>query len=283
MRAVPLTMMLLLVTWLAVGQAPAPAQVVSGKLGVVDGNRVLTESEEGKAYQAELRRKFGPRQKKIQELAAEMDKLQSEYRQRQTALSGAERQQRALEIQRKQKEAERLNEDLNYDLNAAREEGLGRLRGRLQEVVNRYGKEKQYTAIFDAASAGTMYAGPGVDLTNEILAVYNQQFPVKPETQQYATLTIAQPRWRGSLGLAARGSRRSPAGARRTSAPARPRGSGRSRLGRGGRLLTRCRCAGIAYGGGSTVSGRCRFRRLRLEQGCRQRRDDPFWQLHRVI
>ncbi len=184
MRAVPLMMMLLLVTWLAVGQAPAPAPAVSGKLGVVESTRVMAECEEGKAFQAEMERKFGPRQKKIQDLAAEMNKLQSEFQQRQPAVSGAERQQRALEIQRKQKEAERLNEDLNYDLNAAREEGLGRLRGRLLEVVNRYGKEKQYTAIFDAATAGTMYAGPGVDLTTEILAVYNQQFPVKPETQQ---------------------------------------------------------------------------------------------------
>ena len=184
MRAVPLTMMLLLVTWLAVGQAPAPAPAVSGKLGLVESTRVLADSEEGKAFQAELGRKFGPRQKKIQDLAAEMNKLQSEFQQRQTAVSGAERQQRTLEIQRKQKEAERLNEDLNYDLNAAREEGLGRLRGRLVEVVGKYGEEKQFMAILDRATAGAIYAGPGVDLTNEILAAYNQQFPVKPETQQ---------------------------------------------------------------------------------------------------
>ena len=184
MRAVPLTIMLLLVTWLAVGQAPAPAPAVSGKLGLVLSTRVLADSEEGKAFQAELKRKFGPREKKIQDLAAEVNKLESEYRQRQTVFSDAERQQRALEIQRKQKEAERLSEDLNYDLNAAREEGLGRLRLRLLEVVRRYGDEKQYMAILDGASAGAMYAGPGVDLTNEILAAYNQQFPVKPETQQ---------------------------------------------------------------------------------------------------
>ena len=184
MRAVPLTMILLLVTWLAVGQAPAPAPAVSGKLGLVESTRVLAECEEGKAFQAELKRKFGPRQKKIEELSAEIQRLQTEYRQGEATFSIAGRQQRALEIQRKQKEAERLNEDLNYDANAAQEEGLARLRGRLLEVVGRYGDEKQYMAILDGASAGALYVGPGVDLTNEILAAYNQQFPVKPETQQ---------------------------------------------------------------------------------------------------
>ena len=155
-----------------------------GKLGLVQVIRVLAECEEGKAYQAEMAKKFGPRQKEIEELSTEIQRLQTEFRQGETTFSIAERQKRALALQRKQKDLERLNEDLNYDANAAREEGLGRLRGRLREVVNRYGKEKQYTAIFDAATAGTMYAGPGVDLTNEILAVYNQQFPVKPETPQ---------------------------------------------------------------------------------------------------
>ena len=183
MRAVPLMMMLLLVTWLAVGQTPAPAPAMSGKLGLVLATRVLAECEEGKALQADLARKFGPRQKKMEELSTEVQRLQTEYRQGETTFSIAERQQRALALRRKQRNLERLNEDLNYDANAAREEGLARLKGRLQQVVGRYGDEKQYMAIFDAASAGAMYAGPGVDLTNEILAAYNQQFPVKPETE----------------------------------------------------------------------------------------------------
>ena len=184
MRAVPLMMTLLLVTWLAVGQAPAPAPAVSGKLGLVMATRVLAECEEGKAYQAELAGKFGPRQKKIEDLSVEIQRLQTEYRQGETTFSIAERQKRALALQRKQKDLERLNEDLNYDANAAREVGLERLNRHLRQVVEKYGSEKQYAAILDRVTAGALYVGSGVDITNEILAAYNQQFPVKPETPQ---------------------------------------------------------------------------------------------------
>ncbi len=184
MRAVPLMMMLLLVTWLAVGQAPAPAPAASGKLGLILATRVLAECEEGKALQAEMAKKFGPRQKKMEELSAEIQRLQTEYRQGETTFPIAERQQRSLALQRKQKDLERLNEDFNYDANAAREEGLARLNRQLGQVAVKYGSEKQYAVIFDRITAGALYVGPAVDITNEILAAYNQQFPVKPETPQ---------------------------------------------------------------------------------------------------
>ena len=184
MRAVPLMMMLLLVTWLAMGQAPAPAPAVSGKLGLIMATRVLAECEEGKAFQADLTGKFEPRQKKMEELSAEIQRLQTEYRQGETTFPNAERQKRGLALQRKQKDLERLNEDLNYEANAEREEGLARLNRHLSQVVRKYGSENQYAAIFDMVTAGALHAGSGVDITNEIVAAYNQQFPVKPETPQ---------------------------------------------------------------------------------------------------
>ena len=184
MRAVPLMMVLLLVTWLAVGQAPAPTPAITGKLGLIQATRVLAECEEGKAFQADLARKFAPRQKKIEELSVEIQRLQTEYRQGETTFSAAERQQRALALQRKQKDLERLNEDVNYDANAEREEGLARLNRHLRQVVGKYGSENQYAAIFDGVTAGALYVGTRVDITNAIVAAYNQQFPVKPETPQ---------------------------------------------------------------------------------------------------
>ena len=105
---------LLLVAWLALGQAPAPAPT---KIAVVSTERVLTESAEGKAVQAELDRKFAPRQKELQARAAELDTLQAEFQQKQSSFSDAERQRRALEIQQKQKQLERLNEDVTADFN----------------------------------------------------------------------------------------------------------------------------------------------------------------------
>lgn len=179
MRTVWLVGVVLLVTWLAVGQAPAPSPAAGVKLAVVQTERVMAESAEGKAVQAELERKFAPRQKELQARAAELEKLQTEYRQKQNSFTDAERQRRALEIQQKQKSLERLNDDVTADFNAAREEALARLGKRVTEVVQKYGADKQYLMIFDSGASGALYVGTGVDITTEILAAYNQQFPVK--------------------------------------------------------------------------------------------------------
>lgn len=180
MRSVLVVAGLLLVTWLALGQAPTPGPAAGPRIAVVHADRVMAESDEGKAAQAELERKFAPRQKQLQASAAEIERLQTEFQQRQATFSDAERQRRAAEVQQKQKALERLNEDVTADFNAAREETLGRLAKRVSAVVQKFGTERQYSLIFDAAQAGTLYAGAGADLTDQVIAAYNQQFPLKP-------------------------------------------------------------------------------------------------------
>ena len=170
MRFVWVVVTLLLVTWLALGQAPSPAPAAkaapaavaapAASIAVVSADRVMAESAEGKVVLAELERKFAPRQKELQARAAEVDKLQAEF-------------------QQKQKSLERLNEDVTSEFNSAREESVGRLAKRVGEVVQKYGAEKQYFLILDAGAAGALYIGAGADITNEILAAYNQAYPVK--------------------------------------------------------------------------------------------------------
>lgn len=181
MRGFLVAAVLLLITWLAVGQAPppAPAPAAGSRIAVVNTDRVIAESAEGKAAQTELERKFAPRQKEMQVRAAELEKLQTEFQQKQNSFSEAERQRRALEIQQKQKALERLNEDITAEFNAAREEALARLSKRAADVVQKYGADKQFLLILDAGASGALYVGSGADLTSEILAAYNQQFPIK--------------------------------------------------------------------------------------------------------
>lgn len=168
--------------WWALGQAPAqPAQPAAPatKIGLVSTERVIAESAEGKAVQKDLETKFAPRQKELQARAAELEKLQADLQKQQATLSEAEQRRRLLEIQQKQKSAERFQEDLQADMNAAREDALGRLAKRVNSVVQKFGADKGYFLIFDASASGALYAGAGADLTAEVLAAYNQQFPVK--------------------------------------------------------------------------------------------------------
>jgi outer membrane protein len=177
MRVVWILAVLLLIAWLAVGQAPAPAGGGS-KIGVVYTDRVMGESAEGKAAQADLERRFSPREKELQDRSTEIAKLQADLQQRANTMTTAEQARRQAEIQQRQKVLDRLNEDVTADFNNDRQEIVNQMSKRLATVVQQYGTQNGYYLILDAGQAGTLFTGAGADITNDILAAYNKQYPV---------------------------------------------------------------------------------------------------------
>lgn len=193
MRSVWVLAALVLVAWLALGQAPATAPAAdNGKIAIVNSERVLAESNEGKAAQADLQRRFQQRQTDLQARATELERLQAEYQQKAATFTPAEQQRRGLDIQNRQKKLERDDQDFQSDFNAAREEVLGRLGKQVSEVVQKYGAQKGYHLIMDAGQAGTLYASPAADISNEIMAAYNAQSP-KPAAAPAAPPAAKKP------------------------------------------------------------------------------------------
>ncbi len=176
MRVVAVLAVLLLIAWFAVGQAPAPAGGAQ-KIAVVNTDRVLVETAEGKAADAQLRARFAPREREIEGRRQELEKLQNDLQQKASTLSQAEQQRRALDLQQRQKALDRLAEDAQSDANAAQQETFGKIAKQVQAVVQKYGADNGYHLILDGAQAGTLYAGPAADLTKDIIAAYDKAHP----------------------------------------------------------------------------------------------------------
>ena len=113
------------------------AQENTFKIGFVDIQKVLNESAKGKEAKAKLEKERDTKQQDIRAREEEVKKLEADLQKRETEL---------------------LNEVLRE----------------IRRVVVAYGKEQQYTLILEAQS-GIIYASQGADLTDEILATFNQQ------------------------------------------------------------------------------------------------------------
>ena len=79
--------------------------------------------------------------------------------------------------QRKQREVERLSQDLQDDVNNERNSVLQRAGGRMQEVVKKMMDDKGLDVIIDIANAVAFK--PTVDMTNDAVAAYDKAYPVK--------------------------------------------------------------------------------------------------------
>ena len=150
------------------------AQENTFKLGFVDVQKVLNESAKGKEAKAKLEKERDAKQQEIRTKEEEIKKLEADLQKQGAVLSEAARKDRQEALNRKIRDLRRLFEDFNRDLQKRETELLNEILREIRKVVVAYGKEQHYTLILEAQS-GIIYASQGADLTDEILAAYNQR------------------------------------------------------------------------------------------------------------
>jgi outer membrane protein len=150
----------------------ASAQV---KIGVVNVQQAMLDSDEIKKASAELEKKYKPRQDELQ-------KLQNDLQSIQTQINGGKLNQNAIadlqaQGQRKQRDAQRISDDLQADFDRDRQDVLSKTAQRMSEVVKKLAEEKGLDLIVDTSQ--TLYFKPALDLSAEALAAYNKAYPAK--------------------------------------------------------------------------------------------------------
>ena len=154
--------------------SPAAAQV---KLGVVNYQRALTETAELKNAQNDLQAKYKTRADQLEKTQRELQDIQTQLQSSAGKLSAVGQADLEAQGQRKQREAERLNDDLQADVQRDRDELLQRMGTRMNEVVKKLMEDKGLDVIVDTTAAVSFK--PALDITNDAVAAYDKAYPVK--------------------------------------------------------------------------------------------------------
>jgi outer membrane protein len=141
------------------------------KLAVINTQKALLDTEEIKKAQLELEAKFKPRQDQMLKLQKELEDIQS------GKLNELGTQEITAEGQRKQRDLQRLQQDLQEDVQAQRTEILQRAGTRMQEVVKKLADEKGLDIVVD--SGNTVFYKASFEITTEATAAYNKTYPAK--------------------------------------------------------------------------------------------------------
>jgi len=150
----------------------ASAQI---KVAVVNVQQAMLDSDELKKISAQLESKFKPRQDELLKLQNDLQSIQQQIS------SGKLNQQAIADLQaqgqRKQRDAQRLSDDLQQDFDRDRQDVLGKAGQRMQEIVKKMAEEKGLDLVVDVSQ--TLYFKPALDITPEALAAYNKAYPAK--------------------------------------------------------------------------------------------------------
>lgn len=135
------------------------------KIGVVNPDRILRESDAAKTAQKKLAKEFASRQDSVsvsaKQLKADVEKFQKEA----GSLSPNERLTRERALADQERRLQRRERELREDLNRRRNEELQAILERSNKVIRTIAEREKYDLIVQEA----VYVGPNVDITNKVI------------------------------------------------------------------------------------------------------------------
>jgi len=151
--------------------ATASAQV---KIAVINWQKSIVDTQEIQAAQKVMEAKFKPRQDAIEVLQKDLQTIQQQGRA--PNLSPDREAQLQADFTRKQKELQRLTEDLQADVDRERQDILGKVGKQMQDVVRKMAEERGYDVVLDLTN--TVFAKSALEVTADATAAYNKAYPV---------------------------------------------------------------------------------------------------------
>lgn len=179
----------------AFAQAPAASSAASGKVGVLNVQGAIANTAEGKQASAELQSQFAPRQTELQNLQKQIEDIRQRLQTGGDKLSPEEQGRLQRQGEALTKQAQRKQEDYNDDVQAALGEVRDRIGRKLVDILDRYARENGYVAIFDSSSQTSpiIYASNQIDVTPDIVKLYDQAYPVKASSTAPAKPAAQKP------------------------------------------------------------------------------------------
>ncbi len=178
--------------WAQTGGAAAAG---AEKVGVIDVQVAITSTSEGKQAAAELQSQFAPRQTDLTNMQKQMEDIQTRMRTGQTTLSDDEKARLAREGDQLQRSYQRKSQDAQDDFNEAQREIVDRIGRKMIDVLSKYSRDNGYSVILDRSgqSSPVIFAANSIDVTQEIIRLYDQTYPAKSGS---TTRPPAQPQQR---------------------------------------------------------------------------------------
>jgi outer membrane protein len=149
--------------------AVAPATAQELKIGYVNSERVMRESNPAKAAQTKLQAEFSKREKELDDSAGKLKAAADKLEKDAVTLSEAERNRRQRELVESDRDLQRKRREFQEDLNQRRNEELAGVIERANRVIRQIYESEKYDLVLQEV----IFAGARVDITEKVIKVLN--------------------------------------------------------------------------------------------------------------
>jgi outer membrane protein len=166
-KRAPAVLLLLLAT------AAAPVVAQAPKLGVIDVERILTDSVRGKKALEELTKLRDQKNTELQTMRTEVEQMRSKYAESRLTLAEDKLAEMERQLEDKAVDLRRAQDDAQREVQKKQQEEFARIEREVMPIIQTVGKENGYTLIFNKFQGGLVFADDSVDVTDLVIERFN--------------------------------------------------------------------------------------------------------------
>jgi outer membrane protein len=156
-----------------VASSPVVSFAEDVKLGYVDLQRALNETEDGRKAKANLKKVFDQKQKELNEQQDDLKKAVEDLDKKRTLMPPDKVREKEAELNERMQKVQQTYLRHQQDLQAKQDQVMGKIVERMNRILIKIALTENFTMIFDKTPGGLVFAKPELDVTNELIRRYN--------------------------------------------------------------------------------------------------------------
>ncbi|MDD4355693.1 MAG: OmpH family outer membrane protein [Smithellaceae bacterium] len=159
-------LILLLFVW-------STASYAEEKIGFVNMQDILLNSNAGKRAEAEFKKIVDRKQASIKTMENEIQKMQNELEKQSAVMTAATRKAKQEAYMKKMREYQRLVDTSNQELQKSKQESIAKMVPDISKIVSGIAEREKFTVIMDNMSVH-YFSDKSHDITKKVMAEYNK-------------------------------------------------------------------------------------------------------------
>ena len=171
------------------------AQAAPTKVGIIHIQNAIIGTKDGQVAAKSLEERFMPRRKEVEKKQADIGAMQNQLRASSNTASEDVKNKLMRDIDVKQKSLQRDAEDFQAEVDQEQQKVLGELGGKIMAVIDKYATDNGYAIVIDVSSqqSPVLYAATAIDITREIVGLYDRNAPSAAKPPAPAAAPAAAP------------------------------------------------------------------------------------------
>lgn len=144
------------------------------KIGCIDFQKVLNESDAGKKAKTDLETLVKSKQSTIDEKGKTIEKMKADLEKQASVLSAEAKKSKEEELDKILREYQRLVQDSQTEVKKKELEFTDAIIKDIRQIVEKMGEEGGYTLIIEKTGGMVLYSTKDIDLSDVVIKKYNQ-------------------------------------------------------------------------------------------------------------